>query len=377
MLLSIKSAECQIWHLMETVMDPEATSVYLDYSYITSENPDIEEAPSHLPYTSVFLPIFYTAVFLIGVLGNLILMSALHFKRGSQRLIDIFIINLAASDFIFLITLPVWVDKERSLGLWRTGSFLCKGSSYVISVNMHCSVFLLTCMSVDRYLAIVCPAISRKLRRRDCAYGVCASVWFISCLLGLPTLLSRELTLIDGKPYCAEKKATSIKLTWALVALIFTFFAPLVSMVTCYCCITRKLCVRYQQSGRHNKKLRKSIKIIFIVVAAFVFSWLPFNTFKLLAIVSGLQQELHFSSAFLQWGMEVSGPLAFANSCVNPFIYYIFDSYIRRAIVHCLCPCLKNYDFGSSTETSDLTKALSNFIQGEDFARRRKRSVSL
>lgn len=321
-------------------MDPEATSVYLDYSYITSENPDIEEAPSHLPYTSVFLPIFYTAVFLIGVLGNLILMSALHFKRGSQRLIDIFIINLAASDFIFLITLPV-------------------------------------CMSVDRYLAIVCPAISRKLRRRDCAYGVCASVWFISCLLGLPTLLSRELTLIDGKPYCAEKKATSIKLTWALVALIFTFFAPLVSMVTCYCCITRKLCVRYQQSGRHNKKLRKSIKIIFIVVAAFVFSWLPFNTFKLLAIVSGLQQELHFSSAFLQWGMEVSGPLAFANSCVNPFIYYIFDSYIRRAIVHCLCPCLKNYDFGSSTETSDLTKALSNFIQGEDFARRRKRSVSL
>ncbi|MBV98757.1 G-protein coupled receptor 15, partial [Eschrichtius robustus] len=359
------------------MMDPEATTVYLEYFYVTSQNPDIEETHSHVPYTSVFLPVFYTVVFLTGALGNVILMSALHFKRGSRRLIDIFIINLAASDFIFIITLPLWVDKEASLGQWRTGSFLCKGSSYMISVNMHCNVFLLTCMSVDRYLAIVCPAISRKFRSRDCAYGVCASVWFISCLLGLPTLLSRELTLIDGKPYCAEKRATPTKLAWGLVALICTFFAPLVSIVTCYCCITRKLCVRYKQSGKHNKKLRKSIKVIFIVVAAFVFSWLPFNTFKLLAIVSGLQQELYFPSAFLQWGMEVSGPLAFANGCISPFIYYIFDSYIRRAIVRCLCPCLKTYDFGSSTETSDLTKALSNFIQAEDFARRRKRSVSL
>ncbi|XP_047578700.1 G-protein coupled receptor 15 [Lutra lutra] len=360
-------------------MDPEATSVYLDYFYATSKNPDLEDTRSHVSYMSIFLPVFYTAVFLTGVLGNLILISALHFKQGSRRLIDIFIINLAVSDFIFLVTLPLWVDKEASLGLWRTGSFLCKGSSYMISVNMHCSVFLLTCMSVDRYLAIMCPAISRKFRRRDCAYGVCASVWFISCLLGLPTLLSRELTLIDDKPYCAEKRATSTKLTWALVALIFTFFVPLVSIVTCYCCITRKLCAHYQQAGKHSRKLRKSIKIIFIVVAAFVFSWLPFNTFKLLAIVSGLQQEVYFSSAFLQLGMEVSGPLAFANSCINPFIYYIFDSYIRRAIVHCLCPCVKNYDFGSSTETSDshLTKVFSNFIHAEDFARRRKRSVSL
>ncbi|XP_040836531.1 G-protein coupled receptor 15 [Ochotona curzoniae] len=360
-------------------MDPEATPLYLDYYYATNSNPDIKDTNSHVPYTSVFLPIFYTAVFLTGVLGNLVLMCALHFKRGSRRLIDIFIVNLAASDFIFLVTLPLWVDKEASLGLWRTGSFLCKGSSYMISVNMHCSVFLLTCMSVDRYLAILCPTTSRRYRRRDCAYGICASVWIFSCLLGLPTLLSRELTLIDDKPYCAEKRATSVKLMWALVALIFTFFVPLLSIVTCYCCITRKLCSHYQQSGKHNKKLRKSIKIILIVVAAFVFSWLPFNTFKLLAIVSGLQQELHFPAAFLQLGMEVSGPLAFANSCVNPFIYYVFDSYIRRAIVRCLCPCLKSPDFGNSTETSDshLTKALSNFIHTDDFSRRRKRSVSL
>lgn len=360
-------------------MDPTPTLLYLDYYEAASTDHPIMGTLSHISYTSVFLPIFYTAVFLTGVLGNFILMVALHFKHGNRRLIDIFIINLAASDFIFLVTLPLWVDKEASLGLWRTGSFLCKGSSYVISVNMHCNVFLLTCMSMDRYLAIMCPALARRLRRRNCAYAVCTSVWIISCLLGLPTLLSRELTHVDGKLYCAEKEPTLLKLMWGLVALIVTFFVPLLSILTCYCCITRRLCAHYQQSGKHSKKLRKSIKIIIIVVTAFIFSWLPFNTFKLLAIVSRLQPEHQFSPESFQMAMEVSGPLAFANSCVNPFIYYVFDSYIRRAIVHRLCPCLKNHDFGSSSETSDshLTKALSNFIHAEDFVKRRKRSVSL
>ncbi|XP_004675536.1 PREDICTED: G-protein coupled receptor 15 [Condylura cristata] len=359
-------------------MDPEATTSYLDYAYAASPNPDVKENILCVSYKSLLFPIFYATVFLIGVLGNLVLMTALHIKRRDRRLIDIFIINLAISDFIFLITLPLWVDKEASCGQWRTGSVLCKGSSYMISVNMHCTVFLLTCMSVDRYLAIMCPVLSRKFRKRECAYGLCASIWFLSCLLGLPTLLSRELIFINDKPYCAEKKATSTKLTWALMALIVTFFVPLVGIVTCYCCITRKLCTHYQQPGKHNKKLRKSIQVIFIVVAAFVISWLPFNTFKLLAIVSGLQQELSLSSAVLQLGMEVSGPFAFANSCVNPVIYYIFDNYIRRAIVHCLCPFLKQSDFGSSTETSDnhLTKVFFNFVYLEDLVRRRKRSVS-
>lgn len=360
-------------------MEPATTLFYLDYYDATSPDPRIMETPSHTSYTSVFLPVFYAAVFLTGVLGNFILMVTLHFKHRNRRLIDIFIINLAASDFIFLVTLPLWVDKEASLGLWRTGSLLCKGSSYTISVNMHCNVFLLTCMSMDRYLAIMRPTLARRLRRRSCAYAVCAVIWIISCLLGLPTLLSRGLTHIEGKPYCAEKKPTSLKLMWGLVALIATFFVPLLSIVSSYCCITRRLCAHYQQSGKHNKKLRKSIKIIVIVVVAFTISWVPFNTVKLLAIVSGLQPESQFPSESLQQAMKVTGSLAFANSCVNPLLYYIFDSYIRRAIVRRLCPCLKTHNIGSSTETLDshLTKALANFIHSEDFVKRRKRSVSL
>ncbi|NXC47885.1 GPR15 protein, partial [Penelope pileata] len=350
-----------------------ATSSY-DYDY--EDGCQYEQ----LQHMTAFLPILYTLMFLVGIVGNSILIVALVFKRRVQRLIDIFIINLAASDFIFLITLPFWVDKEASDGIWRVGSFLCKASSYVISVNMYCSILLLTCMSADRYLAIMYPSLARRVRTRSYSSGLCLCVWLVSCCLGVPTLLSRELKESYGKMYCMDKAITESKQITSLTTLILAFFFPLLSILTFYCSITRRLCVHYQRSGKHDKKLRKSIKIVFIVVAAFVISWVPFNLFKLMAILLRLRQIPDcFADTVAQVGMQVSSPFAFANSCANPFIYYCFDNYIRRAMLRCLCPWVKASSGSTVSDTLDtrLSHSLSNFIAAEYTARKRKRSVSL
>ncbi|NXS10678.1 GPR15 protein, partial [Neodrepanis coruscans] len=361
---------------MELTQLSSVSTVTFNYDYYYDDNCQYQ----HLPYMSTFLPILYTAVFLVGIVGNLILIVALVFKQRVQRLIDVFIINLAASDFIFLITLPFWVDKEMSDGSWRVGSFLCKASSYVISVNMYCSILLLTCMSADRYLAIMHPSIARQIRTRSYSRVLCLSIWLLSCCLGMPTLLSRELKKQYGKTYCTDKAVTEAKQIVSLMLLILAFFFPLLSILTFYCSITKRLCVHYQKAGKRDKKLRKSIKVVFIVVAAFVVSWVPFNLFKLMAILLGLlKQPDCFSDTIAQLGMKVSSPFAFANSCANPFIYYCFDNYIRRAMLQCLCPWVKISSSGNNSDTLDtrLSHSLSNFVVGESAARKRKRSVSL
>nr|XP_009673484.1 PREDICTED: G-protein coupled receptor 15 [Struthio camelus australis] len=361
---------------MELTPLSPVTAVTFNYEYYYEDTCQYD----HLQHMSTFLPVLYTAVFLVGIVGNSILIVALVFKRRIQRLIDVFIINLAASDFIFLITLPFWVDKEASDGSWRVGSFLCKASSYIISVNMHCSILLLTCMSADRYLAIMYPSTARRVRTRSYSSGLCICVWLLSCCLGMPTLLSRELKEHYGKTYCTDKAMTETKQIASLMILILAFFFPLLSILTFYCSITRKLCVHYQKSGKHDKKLRKSIKIVFIVVAAFVISWVPFNLFKLTAIVLGLLKPPEcFPDTVAQLGMKVSSPFAFANSCANPFIYYCFDNYIRRAMLRCLCPWVKISSSGNNSDTLDtgLSHSISNFVAGEYAARKRKRSVSL
>uniref|UniRef100_A0ACB8FHP0 G-protein coupled receptor 15 n=1 Tax=Sphaerodactylus townsendi TaxID=933632 RepID=A0ACB8FHP0_9SAUR len=333
-----------------------------------------------LPYKEIFLPVLYASVFLVGIAGNTLLMGALIFKRRIQRLIDIFIVNLAASDFVFLITLPFWVDKEMSSGLWRSGSFICKGSSYIISVNMYCSIFLLTCMSADRYLAILHPLAARRIRTKLYTVSLCICIWILSCLLGLPTLQSRELGNDDGNTYCEDKKATFTNQIRSLLQLILAFFFPLLSILLFYCSITRKLCIHYKKSGKHNKKLKKSIKVIFIVVVAFVLSWAPFNVFKFLSVLSDIQELkppfcLTYKVAYL--GMELSGPLAFANSCTNPFIYYFFDDYIRRAMWQCMLPCMKASSLGSNSGTMDTHLSYSLNVHGENVPRKRRQSLSL
>ncbi|XP_042666187.1 G-protein coupled receptor 15 isoform X3 [Centrocercus urophasianus] len=324
---------------MDLIQLSPVTTVTFNYDDYYYEDSCQYEQLQHMTAFLPVLPVLYAAVFLVGILGNSILIVALVFKRRVQRLIDIFIINLAASDFIFLITLPFWVDKEASDGIWRVGSFLCKASSYIISVNMYCSILLLTCMSADRYLAIMYPSIARRVRTRSYSSALCFCVWLLSCCLGIPTLLSRELNERYGKMYCTDKDVTESKQITSLTILILAFFFPLLSILTFYCSITKRLCVHYQRSGKHDKKLRKSIKIVFIVVAAFVISWVPFNLFKLMAILLGLQKLPDcFLDTVAQVGMTVSSPFAFANSCANPFIYYCFDNYIRRAMlrgVHC------------------------------------------
>ncbi|NWZ63472.1 GPR15 protein, partial [Acrocephalus arundinaceus] len=359
---------------MELPQLSSMTTVNFNYDYYYDDQCQYQ----HLQHMSTFLPILYSAVFLVGVVGNSILIAALLFKRRVRRLIDIFILNLAASDFIFLITLPFWVDMEVSDESWRVGSLLCKASSYVISVNMYCSILLLTCMSADRYLAIMHPSVARQIRTKSYSKALCICVWLLSSCLGIPTLLSRELKNQYGKTYCADQDVTEVKLIMSLTFLILAFFFPLLCILTFYCSIAKRLCVHYQKAGKRDKKLRKSIKIVFILVAAFVISWVPFNLFKLMAILLQLLKKPDcFSGMVAQLGMKVTSPLAFANSCANPLIYLCFDNYIRRAMIQCLCPQVKSSSNSSDTLETNLSHSLSNFVAGEYAARRRKRSVSL
>ena len=107
-------------------------------------------------------------------------------RRGEGRLVDTFVRNLAAADLVFTFTLPLWALSAMWDDLWPFGELLCRLSSYAISVNRFSNVFFLTCMSADRYLAVVRPldrGFPRTARRRRL---VCGGVWALSLAPGDP-----------------------------------------------------------------------------------------------------------------------------------------------------------------------------------------------
>ncbi|XP_070607818.1 G-protein coupled receptor 15 [Erythrolamprus reginae] len=337
----------------------ETTPIY-DYFYSLNSDPLEEDCETlKLPYMEIFVSVLYIVIFLIGSVGNGLLIGALIFKQCVWRLTDTFIVNLAISDFSFLITLPFWIDKELASGLWRSGSILCKGSSYIISVNMYCSIFLLTWMSGDRYLTIMYPSMAKKIRTKLYPILICTSIWILSCLLGLPTLQSRELGRYNNNTYCMDKETITNNWIASLMLLTLAFFIPLFSILTLHYSIIKKLYMHYQKFGKQDKKLRKSIKIVFVVAIVFSLSWTPFNIFKILALVSSILEPKEPKESFCVYkkmvylGMELGGLFAFANSCANPFIYFFFDDCIHRAMIQTILPCRKYNKPGSSFSSLD------------------------
>ncbi|KAM6980775.1 putative G-protein coupled receptor 25 [Aplochiton taeniatus] len=321
-----------------------------------------ECSSSNLPFSHIYLPIFYFLMFFTGFLGNLFVIVVVG-RRGKRRgrLVDTFVVNLALADLVFVLTLPLWAISANQLGHWNFGNLLCKISSYIIAVNRFSNVFFLTCMSIDRYLAVVRLMDSRFLRSSQCVRLTCAVVWLISLALGAPALVHRNVQMHNNEPICLDDEQSSILLGLSLTTVFLTFILPVLIILICYCSILTRL----QKHGvsasnpRTEARRRHSFKMVFTIIMAFVVSWLPFNVFKIILISYPLSKaDLScYHQTILSHGLILSCCLAFLNSCVNPCIYYFLDHHFRHQAENLWLSCIdKNRghpSYNSSTSFSN------------------------
>ncbi|NXJ95545.1 GPR25 protein, partial [Corythaixoides concolor] len=131
------------------------SSTDYDYPPLTNvtENRDVSSR-WEVFFTTVFIPILYSFIFLLGLVGNIFVIVLMAKKSGAKRMVDTFVLNLAVADVIFVCTLPFWVAAGARGNRWPLGEGLCKVSSYAIAVNRCSSILFLTALSVERYLVI-------------------------------------------------------------------------------------------------------------------------------------------------------------------------------------------------------------------------------
>lgn len=318
---------------------------------------EVDCPSSHISGSNILLPVVYYLIFFTGFFGNLFVISVVGRRgRRSGRLVDTFIVNLAVADLVFVLTLPLWAMSAGQDGMWRfgpAGDLLCKLSSYIIAVNRFSNIFFLTCMSVDRYLAVVKLMDSRYMRSSRCIRATCAAVWVISLVLGIPSLLYRKL---DDTPSCVEVGNSTFFLGLSLTMALLTFVFPVLIIVLCYGTIIvylKKHCAA-SANPRADARRRHSLKMVLSIIVAFVVSWLPFNIFKAILISSQLSNVALSCDAasWLKNGLIVSCCLAFLNSCVNPAIYFFLDHHFRRRAEFMLKTCVGNQKLAASYNSS-------------------------
>ncbi|XP_026131481.1 probable G-protein coupled receptor 25 [Carassius auratus] len=344
-----------------------------DYDYyITVENNSVL-----MPMSNIYIPVLYLIMFIIGFLGNLFVIVVIGQRRKKNgRLVDTFVINLALADLVFVFTLPLWAIAAR-FEEWPFGETLCKISSFIIAVNRFSNIFFLTCMSIDRYLAVVRLMDSQFLRSSNCVQITCCAVWIISFFLGIPSLVYRRLT---GN-MCSEDSKSSFVQGMNLLTIFLTFLLPVLILCLCYGSILINLRRHSHMAtnSRAEARRRHSLKIVFAIIAAFLISWLPFNLFKTMQVIilmstGDLSGE---TMSVVGNGLVLSCCLAFLNSCVNPAIYFFLDQHFRRRASKLCLSCLGQGEVHQSYISSNsLSNGTSETYSGNTSTRGRLFSLS-
>ncbi|CAL8310540.1 unnamed protein product [Arctogadus glacialis] len=280
------------------------------------------------------ISLIYIVVCVVGLGGNtLVIHIVLHYSK-TESVTNIYILNLAIADELFMLGLP-FLAAQNTLQSWTFGSFMCRLVMTVDSINQFTSIFCLTVMSIDRYLAVVHPVCSGRWRRPRVAKAVNVTVWALSFVVVLPVVIFANVQEPRGICNIAWPQPTEI---WRAGFIVYTstvgFFCPLLIICLCYLLIVVKIRSSgkkvHATSSKRKKSERKVTRMVVIVVAVFVFCWLPFyalNIINLLVVLPPEYQGLWYFAVVL----------GYANSCANPIVYGFLSDNFKRGFRKALC----------------------------------------
>ncbi|XP_018413199.1 PREDICTED: C-C chemokine receptor type 6 [Nanorana parkeri] len=308
-----------------------------DYSYFDGDSSSfICEMSSVKELLKICGPIALSIIFIFGFVGNILVVVTFSCYKRSKTMTDIFLLNMAIADMLFIFTLPFWAvyyQKDE----WIFQGFMCKLLRSIYAINFSCSMLLLACVGIDRYVAIV--QVTKSFRLRNIALShkgvLCLTVWIVAACLSSITYIFSESYKPENSPVmvCEARfpehlSASKWKFAIIAVEICVGFFIPFIVMLFCYACIIKTL-LKAKNSQRH-----KAIQVIVTVVIVFLLCQVPYNLALLVKAINlvGHNEECT-ERKNIEYALNFTKLLAFFHCCLNPVIYAFIGVKFRNYFV--------------------------------------------
>ncbi|XP_070564085.1 cholecystokinin receptor-like [Ptychodera flava] len=236
---------------------PDAFVDYYDnasYDFMNETHPGF--MPPQAAPLVVWLPtvLVYSITFMIGLVGNVLVIFAIQRCRRLQNVTNSFLASLATADLIIIVIVIPFQTPTYFSYKWELGEFMCKMLTYLTLLSSSCSVFMLTAMSIERYFVIVHPLLAKSVITLGRARKVIISVWLVAMVYSFPPLYSRRQIAYknDGHPtyhtchtYWPNNVLGKI---YSIYLLLGMYLIPLFIMVYCYSRIIYELWISTKKS---------------------------------------------------------------------------------------------------------------------------------
>ncbi|XP_010292061.1 PREDICTED: growth hormone secretagogue receptor type 1-like [Phaethon lepturus] len=361
-----------------------------NHSYFRNSTDSSEDQSFSLFDIHILVPVTIISIilFFLGVSGNLITIVIFRRSQEMRTTVNMYLSSMALSDTLIFLGLPSDLYRLWKYKPYIFGDFLCKFFIYLSETCTYCTILHITTVSVERYFAICFPLKAKATITKCRVKRVILVLWGCSLLTAGPILFlfgvehhngslsqeSREcrpiervartglletmtwvstiyfflpmlcLTLLYGlicrKLLSQESREcrpiervarTGLLETMTWVSTIY-FFLPMLCLTLLYGLICRKLRRSGQrlpgcQAASRRRSHRQTVKMLAVVVFAFVLCWLPFHIGRLLFA----QTEIILYD-LTQYFNLIAMLLFYLGASINPILYNILSHKYREAM---------------------------------------------
>ncbi|TFK07582.1 Cysteinyl leukotriene receptor 2 [Platysternon megacephalum] len=268
-------------------------------------------------------PTVYLTIFALGGFGNglsIYVFMKLYRKNTS---VNVFMLNLAISDFLFVWTLPFRATYYLRNSCWVFGDIFCRIVSFSLYVNMYCSIYFLTVLSIVRFVAIVHPFKHLKLTTLKYSRIICAVIWgFVMTVSS--GLLSKGRTSPEYPDKCFNLQDESIQklLVMNYIVLVVGFILPFCTIICCYVLVIKALLKPRVPKVKIRASHKKAVSTIVITLFMFLLCFLPYHVVRTLYLLERNKDIMTNDCKLLAKGAVITHSLATMNSCLDPVLYY-------------------------------------------------------
>nr|AWS21705.1 kLight1.1 [synthetic construct] len=201
---------------------------------------DAQLEPAHIsPAIPVIITAVYSVVFVVGLVGNSLVMFVIIRYTKMKTATNIYIFNLALADALVTTTMP-FQSTVYLMNSWPFGDVLCKIVISIDYYNMFTSIFTLTMMSVDRYIAVCHPVKALDFRTPLKAKIINICIWLLSSSVGISaivlggTKVREDVDVIECSLQFPDDDYSWWDLFMKICVFIFAFVIPVLIIIVCY-----------------------------------------------------------------------------------------------------------------------------------------------
>ncbi len=318
------------------------------------------------------------------IIGNIFILIALSSNKQLKKngISNILIGNLAFSDLLLGLAVLPFSATFSTFKFWIFGEIICNIWLQIDVLLCTASIWGLTMISIDRYIATNHP-IKYRIHKNNPKIGIAyiSTAWLISFLISLGPLFFYNIETNDTFNKTKVSKRSSLKLinntnsslhtcvlfhetSFVVLSSLGSFYFPLLIMIILYSKVFFK--IRSQNNFRNisisqrrneiekNRKVSETgsnkvdlneplnntntnnetkIKTLFhaetritktlsIIMTCFVACWLPFFIVYIVRSFLKQPQQVDFIMDYFVW-------LGYLNSALNPVLYLVLNKNFR------------------------------------------------